>query len=139
MNIEKLAIEHGKASNTVMRYNEVSQQMLLDGYEFTKSELEAFAKAYAQQSSEPVAKQPWPSHNWCVGCDPDNCSGCGTEPNERRKQAFVPLEKYNKLLDALKDADEMIGIEPFEHVAQEAADAHRNIRELIAEAEGKEG
>lgn len=53
--------------------------------------------------SEPVAKQPWPNHNWCVGCDSDNCSGCGTEPNERRKQASVPLEQYNKLLDALNE------------------------------------
>ena len=20
------------------------------------------------------------NHRWCVGCSPDNCSGCGTEP-----------------------------------------------------------
>lgn len=32
-------------------------------------------------------KQPWPDHNWCVGCTPDECSGCGTEPYERRKAA----------------------------------------------------
>ncbi len=23
-----------------------------------------------------------PNHNWCAGCSPDNCSGCGTEPVE---------------------------------------------------------
>ena len=21
-----------------------------------------------------------PNHNWCAGCSPDNCSGCGAEP-----------------------------------------------------------
>lgn len=39
-----------------------------------------------------------------------------------------------ELVKALEDADELIGIEPYEHVAQEAADAHRNIRELVAKA-----
>ena len=27
-----------------------------------------------------VAPQPEPNHNWCAGCSPDNCSGCGAEP-----------------------------------------------------------
>lgn len=27
-----------------------------------------------------AAPQPEPNHNWCAGCSPDNCSGCGTEP-----------------------------------------------------------
>lgn len=43
--IEQMAKEHGKASNTVMRYNGMSQQMLLDGYNFTKLELEALREA----------------------------------------------------------------------------------------------
>jgi len=37
-----------------------------------------------------------------------------------------------RLREALKDADELIGIEPFEHVAQEAADAHYAIREALS-------
>ena len=27
-----------------------------------------------------AAPQPEPNPNWCAGCSPDNCSGCGTEP-----------------------------------------------------------
>ena len=27
-----------------------------------------------------AAPQPLPNHNWCAGCSPDNCSGCGTAP-----------------------------------------------------------
>lgn len=27
-----------------------------------------------------AAPQPEPNHNWCAGCSPDNCSGCGAEP-----------------------------------------------------------
>jgi len=43
----------------------------------------------APPSPQPT-KQPWPNHNWCVGCSPDNCSGCGTEPNERRSSQPCP-------------------------------------------------
>jgi hypothetical protein len=39
-----------------------------------------------------------------------------------------------ELVKALEDADELIGIEPYEHVAQESADAHRNIRAILAKA-----
>lgn len=27
-----------------------------------------------------AAPQPAPNHNWCAGCSPDNCSGCGAAP-----------------------------------------------------------
>lgn len=27
-----------------------------------------------------AAPQPEPNSNWCAGCSPDNCSGCGAEP-----------------------------------------------------------
>lgn len=27
-----------------------------------------------------AAPQPEPNHNWCAGCSPDNCSGCGAAP-----------------------------------------------------------
>jgi hypothetical protein len=36
------------------------------------------------ENTDEAEKQAWPNHNWCVGCDPDNCSGCGIEPQERR-------------------------------------------------------
>lgn len=54
--------------------------------------IRAMLEASPAQESEPVAKQAWPNHNWCVGCDPDNCSGCGTEPLERRTQPPADVE-----------------------------------------------
>jgi hypothetical protein len=50
--IEQLAKEHGKPKKSIMRPNPMGQQMLLDGYDFTPSELEAFAKAY--QAAAPI-------------------------------------------------------------------------------------
>jgi hypothetical protein len=50
--IEQLAKEHGKQKACVMRPNGMGQQMLLDGYDFTSWELEAFAKAY--QAAAPI-------------------------------------------------------------------------------------
>ena len=38
----------------------------------------------------------------------------------------------SELLDALIEADELIGIEPFEHTSQEALNSHRKIRDAIA-------
>lgn len=35
-------------------------------------------------------REPWPNHNWCKGCHPGNCVGCGTEHSERRKAAPLP-------------------------------------------------
>lgn len=45
------------------------------------------------------------------------------------------MQSLNKeLLDALIDADDMIEMEPYEHTAQEASDAHHNIKEVITKA-----
>jgi hypothetical protein len=52
--IEQLAKEHGKPKKSIMRPNPMGQQMLLDGYDFTPSELEAFAKAYQAALSDRV-------------------------------------------------------------------------------------
>ena len=30
-----------------------------------------------------------PNPNWCAGCSPDNCSGCGTEPVESEPAMWV--------------------------------------------------
>jgi chromosome segregation ATPase len=46
--------------------------------------------------------------------------------------ALDDYKAIQELLEALKAADELIGMEPFEHVAQEAANAHKNIRSAIA-------
>lgn len=37
------------------------------------------------------------NHKWCVGCSPDNCSGCGGEP-------VIDLEHvaYNRLVEAAR-------------------------------------
>ena len=34
--------------------------------------------------------QPYPNHNWCVGCTPDECSGCGTAPAAPEQQSTIP-------------------------------------------------
>ena len=36
-----------------------------------------------------AAPQPLPNHNWCAGCSPDNCSGCGAEPVESEPAMWV--------------------------------------------------
>ena len=30
-----------------------------------------------------------PNHNWCAGCSPDNCSGCGAEPVDSEPAMWV--------------------------------------------------
>ncbi len=30
-----------------------------------------------EKQQEVIEKQPSPNDAWCVGCSPDNCSGCG--------------------------------------------------------------
>jgi hypothetical protein len=53
-----------------------------------------------------------------------------------KKIAELEADKQ-RLIESLEDADELIAIEPYEHVNQEAAEAHENIRTLLAEM--KEG
>jgi len=36
-----------------------------------------------------AAPQPEPNHNWCAGCSPDNCSGCGAEPVDSEPAMWV--------------------------------------------------
>ena len=36
-----------------------------------------------------AAPQPEPNTNWCAGCSPDNCPGCGTEPVESEPAMWV--------------------------------------------------
>ena len=37
-----------------------------------------------------------PNHNWCAGCSPDNCSGCGTfyEIKKQRDELLAALEQF---------------------------------------------
>ncbi len=57
-------------------------------------------------------KQPYPNHNWCVGCSPDNCQGCGTEPLERRKldneRTKWMKEGYNACLKELSEQEAVL-------------------------------
>ena len=32
-----------------------------------------------------------PNHNWCAGCSPDNCSGCGDGPVAKTKREAIDL------------------------------------------------
>ena len=58
-----------------------------------------------------AAPQPEPNRNWCAGCSPDNCSGCGAEPVaytapqpdrtaelEQLRQRVAELEEENTAL-----------------------------------------
>ena len=36
-----------------------------------------------------AAPPPEPNPNWCVGCSPDNCSGCGAEPVDSEPAMWV--------------------------------------------------
>lgn len=50
---------------------------------------------------------------------------------------LIRLHEVNvELVKALKEIDLLIGMEPFEHVSQEAAEAHEQIRAAIAKATG---
>ncbi len=53
---------------------------------------DAAIAAVESAKAEEKPRQPWPNHNWCVGCTPENCQGCGTEPVERRKSEGVKHE-----------------------------------------------
>ena len=47
-----------------------------------------------------AAPQPEPNPNWCAGCSPDNCSGCGTfyEIKKQRDELLAAMEKCRKEL-----------------------------------------
>ena len=57
----------------------------------------------------------------------------------------MSIEAMKQALEALEFSDDFIGMKPYEHVAEEAADGHRNLleaitalRQAIAEAEKQE-
>ena len=52
---------------------------------YINEHISQFLDALTPDLSALKHRQPYPNHNWCVGCSPDNCAGCGTEPEERRK------------------------------------------------------
>lgn len=37
------------------------------------------------------ARQP-DNLDWCIGCSPDNCSGCGPVPSEAEQKALARIE-----------------------------------------------
>lgn len=41
-----------------------------------------------------------PNHNWCVGCSPDNCPGCGDDPVESE-----PVCEVNRFHDGSNRPD----------------------------------
>ncbi len=59
--------------------------------------------------------------------------------NESKREAFKEIARLKannlKLLHALRLANDLIGIEPYEHVSEEASKDHYFIREAIDKAE----
>ena len=79
-----------------------------------------------------------PNRNWCAGCSPDNCSGCGT---------FYEIKKQrDELLAALEEALPMVPCGSFDdyHLGLMATDRHMTakmilrLRKLIARVKGKQ-
>ena len=120
---------------------------------FTLSHLEAFAKAYAQQQSEPV----WVLSRDNKGRTTNFISGFPTKFDISKlpdgtelfitPPATVPLEKYNKVLDAFKKARQTLEGENNESLSaindtiwmQEGSETLFDfMNSAIAEAERKE-
>ena len=47
-------------------------------FNYSSDEYTGFTSMYKAMLA--AAPQPEPNPNWCAGCSPDNCSGCGAEP-----------------------------------------------------------
>ena len=85
-----------------------------------------------------AAPQPEPNPNWCAGCSPDNCSGCGTAPvayttPQPDRVAELEAETTKLRLDLLTsygEAEELSGkvaeLEKALKVARDAIDALQN-------------
>ena len=77
-----------------------------------------------------AAPQPEPNPNWCAGCSPDNCSGCGTF-YEIKKQRDELLSALKKLTDVFANIGITSGLYDDEQDALKSACA------AIASAEGQ--
>ena len=66
-----------------------------------------------------------PNQNWCVGCSPDNCSGCGTfyEIKKQRDELLAALERFMDSHEECTDFDgftaQIVSMADY-HQAQEA-------------------
>lgn len=74
--IESLQLENANILRASLDSADLARQALETVAE-QASEIAAL-KACLSKVRVPVAKQPAPNDAWCVGCNPDNCSGCGT-------------------------------------------------------------
>ena len=65
---------------------------------FDGVQMHQYAMRYLDEAIA-AAPQPEPNHNWCAGCSPDNCSGCGTfyEIKKQRDELLAAL--HGELLD----------------------------------------
>ena len=84
---------------------------LFDGFQMHQYAMRCLDEAIA------AAPQPEPNHNWCVGCSPDNCSGCGAEPGahtphqpDRTAELEAEITKLKlDLLTSYGEAEELSG------------------------------
>lgn len=136
--LEKLAIEHG-----AVHYSPPPMRAV-KGISFTFEQLEAFAKAYAQQSSEPVGDFYFANDEWHYV--PEKAKAHVSKIFTLVKlfthpPASVPLEKYNKVVDALKELvseNKRNRINAPNNTLFEIT-ANMKAEKLIEESEGKEG
>lgn len=55
-----------------------------------------------------AAPQPEPNPNWCAGCSPDNCSGCGAEPVAYTTPQPDRVAELEQLRQRVTEKDEVI-------------------------------
>ena len=99
-----------------------------DAVEYEAENVDIYDIAAIYRAMIAVAPQPEPNPNWCAGCSPDNCSGCGTfyEIKKQRDELLAALGSggrhcnddtpHSDLCEAIidsKEADLGQGLDPF--------------------------
>lgn len=139
-NIKKLAIEQMIYEHTKFNPNVADDAETI---KHIKNLLESFAKAL-QQQSEPTLKKKCEYCSCVISMFSSAICNRGTKGcNEKHPPATVPLEKYNKLLDALKsirgDTSDLHSDETTQQLINRLLLVRQMADFTIAEAEGKEG
>ena len=70
---------------------------LFDGFQMHQYAMRCLDEAIA------AAPQPEPNPNWCAGCSPDNCSGCGAGPVESEPFGYYENGRFSVITDGGPD------------------------------------
>ena len=53
--------------------------------------------SYVDDRTYAIAAEP--NHNWCAGCSPDSCSGCGADPVESEPFGYYENGRFSVITD----------------------------------------